>query len=182
MAAEGAQPAAKPEAEVKHGEGAIPEAVGPLCDQKYDAATGRTLGLPLGEVVRKGAGKAGAWTWISIWAAWCKPCKIEMPILSAWAAKLRATGPGVRVVFLSVDDDERQLKRFLGAEGAGLDGEVLWVKEEAVRTAFYGAIKVDNPPTLPVQVLVDPQGKLRCVRVGSISDKELGDAAKTFGL
>jgi thiol-disulfide isomerase/thioredoxin len=181
VAGDGTQPAPAP-APAAEAHPVSDAPAGPLCDQKFDAATARTLNLPAGTVVRKGPGNPGSWTWISVWAAWCKPCKVEMPILSAWGEKLRAAGPGVRVVFLSVDDDERQLKRFLAAEGAGLVGEVLWLQEESSRTAFYNAIKVENPPTLPVQALVDPQGKLRCVRVGSISDKELAEAAKEFGI
>ena len=32
----------------------------------------------------------GAWTWINFWAAWCVPCKEEMPRLMGWEKKLAA--------------------------------------------------------------------------------------------
>src|SRR5580658_6957698 len=55
----------------------------------------------------------GAWTWINFWAAWCGPCKEEMPRLVAWQDRLTKAGAPVRVVFVSLDDDRRQLQDFL---------------------------------------------------------------------
>lgn len=166
---------------------ASPEAAaGPLCDSRFDAASARGLALPTGRWIKRfaptGKATASAWTWISLWAAWCKPCKEEMPILSAWATRLRGQGKGMKVLFLSVDDDERQLNRFMSAQGAALAGDFLWVEDEAARTRFYQSIGVSNPPTLPVQVLLDPSGKVRCVRVGSIGSRELDQAVREFGI
>jgi len=161
-------------------EGAAPS--GPLCDRLFNESNARTLPMPKGEKVRSGP-QFGAkpWTWINVWAAWCKPCKAEMPEIAAWASRVRQSGGALRVLFLSVDDDERQLRKFLSGEGAAIAGDYLWVQEETERAGFYGNIGVGNPPTLPVQALLDPQGRLRCVRVGSITGKELDEATKTFG-
>jgi thiol-disulfide isomerase/thioredoxin len=161
-------------------EGAEPS--GPLCDRMFTEANARVFSLPKGQKVRSGALlSAKPWTWINVWAAWCKPCKAEMPEIAAWASKVREGGGLLRVLFLSVDDDERQLRKFLAGEGAAIPGDYLWVAEEAERAAFYSGIGVPNPPTLPVQALLDPQGRLRCVRVGSITAKELDEATKLFG-
>lgn len=160
--------------------GATPS--GPLCDRLFNEATARGMALPKGEKVRQGPQMAGKpWTWVNVWAAWCKPCKAEMPEIAAWAARVREGGGMLRVLFLSVDDDERQLRKFLSGEGAAIAGDYLWVQEEAERASFYASIGVQNPPTLPVQALLDPQGRLRCVRVGSITPKELDEATKLFG-
>ena len=160
-----------------------PDAVdGPLCDQLFDASAGRVIGAPQGQPVRKGlVGPPNAWTWVSLWAAWCKPCKEEMPLLSSWAADVRKRGGALRVLFLSIDDDERQLNRYIEGDGAGLVGEFVWLKDEAARARYYSALGISNPPTLPVQAILDPSGLLRCVRVGSISRHELDEAAKLFG-
>jgi len=162
------------------------DSAGPLCDTRFEAASARGLTLPNGRWIKRFAptGKAAtsAWTWISLWAAWCKPCKEEMPILSSWATRLRGQGRGVKVLFLSVDDDERQLNRFMSAQGGALAGDFLWVEDEGERARFYQSISVSNPPTLPVQVLLDPAGKVRCVRVGSIGSRELDQAAREFGI
>ena len=55
----------------------------------------------------------GRWVWVNVWAAYCAPCKEEMPRLLGWQEKLRAAGALLDVVFVSVGDDERQLQRFL---------------------------------------------------------------------
>jgi thiol-disulfide isomerase/thioredoxin len=155
---------------------------GPLCDRQWSESNARPMVMPKGEKVRSGPQPGGkSWTWVNVWAAWCKPCKAEMPEIAAWAAKVREGQGALRVNFLSVDDDERQLRKFLAGEGAAIAGDYLWVQEEAERASFYSGIGVSNPPTLPVQALLDPQGRLRCVRVGSITTKELDEAAQTFG-
>jgi thiol-disulfide isomerase/thioredoxin len=178
----GAEGPAAAEAPAAHAAPAQPAATGPLCDTLLDASSARALSLPPGRTIKKGpAVRSGAWTWVSLWAAWCKPCKEEMPLLSDWAGRLRSRGAAIKATFLSVDDDERQLSRYMAAQGQGIFGDFLWVHDEAARARFYDAIGVKNPPTLPVQVILDPAGRLRCVRVGSISQKELDEATRTFG-
>ncbi|MBP7126118.1 redoxin domain-containing protein [Myxococcota bacterium] len=162
---------------------AAPAEPGVLCDRKPSEAEARTLGLPSGDRVRKGPGSPGRdWTWVNLWAAWCKPCKAEMPEIDAFARRVRSEGGALRVLFLSLDDDERQLRKYLDSEdGRSLAGEVLWVKEEAERASFFAALGIPNPPTLPVQVLLDPKGRMRCLRVGSITPAELDEARTVFG-
>lgn len=155
---------------------------GPLCDRKFDAGSARPLAIPAGRVIREGADPGNQpWTWINVWAVWCKPCKEEMPLLSSWARGVGKKGGALKVVFLSVDDDERQLSRFMGSRGTRLGGEFLWVQEEAPRKVFYQSLGLDDTPTLPVHVLLDPRGRLRCVRVGSVTSADLHEAAERFG-
>jgi thiol-disulfide isomerase/thioredoxin len=169
----------KKAAEAKAGAG---EPSGPLCDQQFSASQARPFPNPAGRLMKRGPEPdEAAWTWVNFWAAWCKPCKEEMPVLSRWATRLRGSGRPLHVTFLSLDDDERQLRRYLEGEGRGLAGAVLWVEDEAVRARFFASLGLPNPPTLPVQVLVDPQDRVRCVRVGSITEGELDQAAKVFG-
>ncbi|MBM4320122.1 MAG: TlpA family protein disulfide reductase, partial [Deltaproteobacteria bacterium] len=139
---------------------------GPLCDRFFDTHSTRKLPLPPHRRVRsaKAGGAAGssAWTWISIWAAWCKPCKEEMPVLAQWAQQLRRNGRDLRLLFLSVDDDERELHRYVDGPGRGIDGDFIWVDSGSARSAFYSALGVKDPPTLPVQIVLDAEGRLRC--------------------
>jgi len=156
-------------------------AKGPLCDKLYPADRAPVVRLPQGKHPRGGDPRAlpGQWQWLNLWAAWCKPCKEEMPILSDWARARDAKRP--HPVYLSLDDDERQLRRYLTEQGGALAGEFLWVDDEDVRAAFFPSVGLPNPPTLPVQLVLDPQGRLRCVRVGSISRAELDEATRVFG-
>ncbi len=162
---------------------AVPDAqAGPLCDRAPDGSSAEVLSLPPGPTLRPGPRLASpAWTWVNLWAAWCKPCKEEMPLLSAWAARERDRGAPLRVLFLSVDDDERQLDRFMNDQGRALPDEFRWVRDESTRSRFYRALGIADPPTLPVQVLLDPGGRLRCLRVGSITARDLDEAAHRFG-
>jgi len=158
------------------------EPAGPLCDRSWGAADAPTFELPPGRLMRSGADPpAGAWTWVSLWAAWCKPCKHEMPLLAAWAAKAAWGSPRITLSFPSVDDDERELRRFLGGKGRTLPGRFTWLQAEADRERLYSALGVPNPPTLPLQAIVDGRGRLRCVRVGSISAADLERAPAALG-
>ncbi|HOU53370.1 MAG TPA: thioredoxin family protein [Myxococcota bacterium] len=181
----GPRPEARPgpEPAPAPGDPGAPPELATLCDRQPSEKEARVLDLPPGDRVRKGPGTPGKdWTWVNLWAAWCKPCKAEMPEIDAFVRRVRAEGGSLRVLFLSLDDDERQLRKYLESEdGRNLAGEVLWVKEESVRGPFYAALGVQNPPTLPVQVLLDPKGRMRCLRVGSITPAELDRARSSFG-
>jgi thiol-disulfide isomerase/thioredoxin len=157
------------------------EPAGPLCDRLFTEADAKSLSLPSGAALKAGPHPANAWTWVNLWAAWCKPCKEEMPAISAWADRVRGDGGALRVLFLSLDDDERQLRRYMDADGRAIAGDFLWVSDEGTRARFFGALGVTNPPTLPLQAVMDPQGRLRCVRVGSVAAADLDLATRTFG-
>jgi thiol-disulfide isomerase/thioredoxin len=148
----------------------------PLCDAMYAPGEGALVELEGARDLRAGGAKsADAWRWVNLWAAWCKPCIEEMPALVDWAAKQRA--PEVRLTLVSVDDDERQLRKFLSGAGAGIAAEMIWLPEDAARARLAEAAKVKHPPTLPLHVLLDPTGRVRCVREGEVSAEDLAAAS-----
>jgi len=148
------------------------KADGPLCDRVFDAGSAKLLSLPDGRAVRNGPETGERpWTWINVWAVWCKPCKEEMPMLSDWAGDVRVRGGALRLIFLSVDDDKRQLDRFIGTAGKGLDGDFVWVEDVHARARFYKDLGFKDDPTLPVHAILDPSGRMRCVHVGTV-DKD----------
>jgi hypothetical protein len=124
------------------------------------AATGAA---PLGDRIDA----TGTWTWISLWAAWCKPCIEEIPRLLGWQVRL---GGALRVRFLSLDDDERQLRRMLEEQPAGGMRASHWLPEGRGRDAWLTALGLKRDPTLPVQVLVNPRGEVHCVIEGAIEE------------
>ena len=127
----------------------------------------REGGASLAEDIPTGNGQ---WTWVNLWAGWCAPCKEEMPMLAAWETKLRAAGTPVRFAFLSVDDDERQARRFLASQPAVKRS---WrLPEGEGRTAWLEAVGLPPSPELPVHVLFDGAGALRCVVTGAISEAD----------
>ncbi len=112
----------------------------------------------------------GKWTWLNFWAAWCVPCKEELPLLFSWQEKL---GQRVAFTFVSMDDDERQLREFLEKQpDAGLR-QTQWLPDGAVRNAWLEALGLSDEPQLPLQVLLDPRGMLRCRVEGAVEARDL---------
>jgi thiol-disulfide isomerase/thioredoxin len=112
----------------------------------------------------------GRWTWINFWAAWCVPCKQELPLLFGWQKKLAGK---VEFRFISLDDDERQLRDFLGREPPSGLTRSYWLPDGGVRQAWLQALKLDSEPELPLQLLIDPKGALRCRVQGAVEAEDL---------
>ena len=118
-------------------------------------------------------------TLVNIWATWCIPCKEEMPRLIAWQEKLRKAGVLIDLAFVSLDDDERQLERFLdGQPPAGVRASY-WLPEGAPRATFLSSLDFKDTPELPLQALVSPSGQLACAIQGAVEDRDY-DAIAAF--
>jgi thiol-disulfide isomerase/thioredoxin len=115
---------------------------------------------------------AGRWTWVNFWAAWCAPCKEEIPRLERWSHELTAAPNPLRVVFVSLDDDERQLSDFLEAQPASGLKATYWLKEGKEREDWLRAAGLNPDSALPFHLLVDPKGKIRCSIQGAIEDSD----------
>jgi thiol-disulfide isomerase/thioredoxin len=121
---------------------------------------------------------AGHWTWINLWAAWCGPCKEEIPRLMSWEVKTAGERVPLKVAFISIDDDSRQLETFLGAQPpAGLHG-TYWLQDGQQRLGWLKQAGMDGEPELPAHVLVDPAGKVRCKQQGAIEDVDFDEVLK----
>jgi thiol-disulfide isomerase/thioredoxin len=149
------------------------ERPGPKGALKTKAAAGA------GELPQTIAFGAGKWVWLNFWAAWCGPCKEEMPRLARWQDKLRKAGVLIDLAFVSLDDDERQLERFLeGQPQAGVRASY-WLPEGGTRTTFLSSLNVKDTPELPLQALVSPSGQIACTVQGAIEDRDY-DAIAAF--
>jgi thiol-disulfide isomerase/thioredoxin len=139
--------------------------------------TKSTSGAPeLPATIAFGAGK---WIWLNFWAAWCGPCKEEMPRLIAWQDKLRKSGVLIDLAFVSLDDDERQLERFLEAQPPAGVRASYWLPEGSPRTTFLSSLNYKDTPELPVQALISPAGQLACSIQGAVEDRDY-DAIAAF--
>src|SRR5450432_3764574 len=166
---------------------AAPKKPRSLCGGKHDeagrafpkkhlsrAASKSVPALP--EALSVGSGK---WVWVNFWAAWCAPCKEEIPRLLGFEKKLGAASAPFRLSFVSLDDDERQLNDFLeGQPAAGLH-QSYWLKEGSEREEWLKGAGQSPDAPLPFHLLVDPKGKIRCVVQGAIED---GDYAEISGI
>jgi|HubBroStandDraft_6_1064221.scaffolds.fasta_scaffold545050_2 thiol-disulfide isomerase/thioredoxin len=119
----------------------------------------------------------GDWLWINFWAAWCAPCKEEMPRLMGWRDRLTKAGVPIRLVFVSLDDDERQLDTFLEAQSAVGVRSTLWLPEGPARTSWLKSLHMKPGPELPEQVVVDPTRRVRCFIEGAVEDADYAEIA-----
>jgi thiol-disulfide isomerase/thioredoxin len=121
---------------------------------------------PLPEALPVGS---GTWTWINLWAAWCVPCKEELPRLLSWRDRLRGRA---RIEFVSLDDDVRQLENYLGSQASAGLVNTYWLQEGEQRIQWLAALGLDREPELPAHILVDPNGQRRCFVPGALDDTD----------
>lgn len=114
--------------------------------------------------------RKGHWTWVNFWAAWCVPCKEELPTLLAWQ---KALGPQLEFTFVSMDDDERQLREFLERQPEGGLTRSYWLPDGEIRQSWLQALGEKAEPELPLQLLIDPSGMLRCRIEGAVEAADL---------
>jgi thiol-disulfide isomerase/thioredoxin len=120
----------------------------------------------------------GHWTWINLWAAWCVPCKEEMPRLLSWEQKAAGERTTLKVAFVSLDDDARQLETFLAAQSPSGVQKAYWLRDGQERLAWLKEAGMDGVPELPAHLLVDPSGKVRCKQQGAVEDADYVEVAK----
>jgi thiol-disulfide isomerase/thioredoxin len=125
--------------------------------------------------------RGGMWTWINFWAAWCVPCKEEIPRLLGWEKKLNGEKSRFRLVFVTLDDDQRQLEDFLKTQIMGGVRSTYWLREGKEREEWLNALGFQGEPELPAHVLVDPRGKARCTVIGAVEDDDYSQVVALVG-
>jgi thiol-disulfide isomerase/thioredoxin len=97
---------------------------------------------------------------VNFWAAWCAPCKEELPRLRSWEKKLNAEGKSFKLLLFSLDDDARQLEDLMKKEPADGVKSTYWLKDGKEREEWLTAAQVSTDPELPMHLLVDPARSL----------------------
>lgn len=114
-------------------------------------------------------------TWVNFFAAWCGPCKEEIPRLRRFEGQLQKDGIAIDLAFVSIDDDTRELVGFYAQQPeSGLKAS-FWLPEGPTRNAWLSALRMKSSPTLPEHVIVDGKGDAKCFIDGAVEE---GDYAQ----
>jgi len=93
---------------------------------------------------------------VDFWATWCDPCREQLPVLDALAARYGASG--LAVVGVAFDEERAAVEAFLA--GTPVAFPVLWDRAGENLSSRLG---IDR---LPTTVLVDRRGVVREVHLG----------------
>ena len=114
---------------------------------------------------------ARGWRWVNFWATWCKPCIEELPLLGRWHERLQKAGRAVELVFVSVDDSDDALVDYK-KQHADAPTSLRVADTQASMPGWLRSVGLDENAPIPLHVLVDASGKVRCVRAGGLRDAD----------
>lgn len=151
-------------------------AVEAFCDVHATVERARPFALP--PLAQGVATAARGWRWVNVWATWCHPCVEELPLLARWQRRLMAAGVALTIEFLSADATAEDVAAFR-ATHPGMPAS-LRIQDPALLPAWLGSLGLDAGATIPVQVLVDPAGRVRCVRSGAVTEADFATVQSIF--
>lgn len=97
----------------------------------------------------------GHWVMVHFWAAWCGPCRREMPKIQAIIPRFEPTK--LKIVLVNTAESEDTVFSFLGSVAPDL-GTLM--DTDGLVTERW------QPRGLPASFFVDPQGNLRYLALG----------------
>jgi hypothetical protein len=102
-----------------------------------------------------------------------------MPVLLGWRDRLKQDGVALDVWFLSLDEDADELAKFLAAHPQVAPAPSLRASGVADFRAWVKNYTFDASMPIPIHILAAPDGRVRCIRNGSLDE---GDYPKVAAL
>lgn len=145
-----------------------------FCEVVEPPGQGRKLTWPVldGEAHPDVAG----WTWTSLWATWCVPCLEEMPRMDRFESRLREKGYPVTVQHVSVDATADDLARFRREHPEA--PACPRVADQATVDPWLTEQGLDAGASIPIHIFADPQDRIRCIRMGAVSEHDYAAVEK----
>lgn len=100
-------------------------------------------------------------------------------MLSSWRARLAKDGVGVELAFLSVDADAPTVTKFRETHPQTPEGPR--IRDVELLAGWLGTLGLDESSVLPIHLFVDPQDKLRCVRMGGVGEDDYDTVKRVLG-
>ena len=146
-----------------------------FCEKFYPPSGegSRKLAMPPTRPFGAAPEAAKGWTWLNVWATWCTPCVEEMGLLNRWKEAAARENLPVTFQLLSIDEESAQPK-LEEWKTKNLPGAISWIRGQDDFAPFLESLGVDKTAAIPIHVLVDPKGMVRCVRVGAIHEQNWG--------
>ena len=165
--------------------------VGPLAEPTPNAVAEPSAAAPVGplaelasalpvidgdaliERIRKSGNKGVI---VTAFASWCDPCREELPLLQAMAAKVAKRGVPIWVVSMNEPDAVPAAKSLLDTLKVTLPA----FAAAPPLQAFKVAVNPRWPGMIPASFLFDATGKLRYFWAGEVYEKELVPVVEGF--
>jgi peroxiredoxin len=104
----------------------------------------------------------GQGVFLNFWGTWCEPCKKEMPAMDSQYNQFK--DQGVQVLAVNIAQSEFEVQNF--ADQYELSFPVVIDKTKSVMTAY-------NIIPLPTTVLVNPEGEIKRVITGEMTEQDI---------
>ncbi|MGE5465904.1 MAG: TlpA family protein disulfide reductase [Ignavibacteria bacterium] len=106
---------------------------------------------------------------VNFWARWCAPCRVEMPQLSAYAARYKRRG--VELLGVAVEDKPEVVQAFVRAYGVDYPVVVAGPRGVPLLQLFG-----DTTAGLPYTVVFDRRGNVVFRKLGALGAAEMETA------
>jgi len=104
---------------------------------------------------------------VNLWASWCKGCKKEMP---EFVGLQKSYKKGFKLITVNLDDDPKKAQAFLQKVEKKTGSKIPFV---ALKNPSKSVAKAYQCGAMPSSYLIDKQGKIRNIIVGSLNKDEI---------
>lgn len=104
---------------------------------------------------------------LNLWASWCKGCKKEIP---EFVALQKSYKKGFKLVTVNLDDNPQNAKKFLHSLENKTGTKIPFICLSDLKKSVAKAYKCS---AMPSSYLIDKQGKIHNIIVGSLDKDEI---------